>query len=84
MAKRKEALEDLCVDFIMTFEELHSILIAAGIDPENCEEAEIKMKHPQKEEASAQAEEWQKPLYRHLEGAGRYVLPASTGQAEAK
>ncbi len=42
VAKRKEALEDSCVDFIMTFEELHSILIAAGIDPENCEEAKIK------------------------------------------
>ena len=42
VAKRKEALEDSCVDFVMTFEELHAILKAAHIDPKECKEAEIK------------------------------------------
>lgn len=38
VAKRKEALEDSCVDYIMTFEELASVFEAAGIDPSKCEE----------------------------------------------
>lgn len=39
VAKRREAMEDSCVDFIMTFEELASVLEAAQIDPAGCEEA---------------------------------------------
>ena len=42
VAKRREALEDSCVDYIMTFEELSSVFEAAGIDPSACEESEVK------------------------------------------
>ena len=38
VAKRREAMEDSCVDYIMTFEELASVFEAAGIDPALCEE----------------------------------------------
>ena len=38
VAKRKEAMEDSCVDHIMTFEELASVFEAAGIDPAACED----------------------------------------------
>ena len=38
VAKRREAMEDSCVDYIMTFEELASVFEAAGIDPAQCEE----------------------------------------------
>ena len=48
VAKRREAMEDSCVDFIMTFEELGSVLEAAGIAPETCEAAALPV------EASAQ------------------------------
>lgn len=37
VAKRREAMEDSCVDHIMTFEELASVFEAAGIDPASCE-----------------------------------------------
>ena len=42
VAKRREALEDSCVDFVMTFEELHSVFTAAQIDPKTCAESVIK------------------------------------------
>jgi [FeFe] hydrogenase (group B1/B3) len=38
VAKRREAMEDSCVDHIMTFEELASVFEAAGIDPASCED----------------------------------------------
>ena len=42
VAKRKEALEDSCVDFVMTFDELEALFDAAGIVPANCEPAELR------------------------------------------
>ena len=42
VAKRKEAMEDSCVDYVMTFEELSALFEAAGINPSACEEAELK------------------------------------------
>ncbi|MEG1912208.1 MAG: monomeric [FeFe] hydrogenase [Cloacibacillus sp.] len=48
VAKRKEAMEDSCVDYVMTFEELAALFEAAHIDPSKCAEAELKA------EASAQ------------------------------
>lgn len=48
VAKRKEAMEDSCVDYVMTFEELAALFEAFKIDPCKCIEAKLK------EEASAQ------------------------------
>ena len=42
VAKRREAMEDSCVDYIMTFEELASLFDAAGIDPASCEDTVVK------------------------------------------
>lgn len=42
VAKRREAMEDSCVDYIMTFEELSSLFEAAGIDPAACKDTVIK------------------------------------------
>ena len=42
VAKRKEAMEDSCVDYVMTFEELEALFEAAGITPSKCEAAELK------------------------------------------
>lgn len=36
VAKRKEAMEDSCVDYVMTFEELAALFEAAGIKPQEC------------------------------------------------
>lgn len=44
VAKRREALEDSCVDYVMTFEELAALFEAAGIKPAECEEAAITRK----------------------------------------
>lgn len=48
VAKRREALEDSCVNYVMTFEELAALFEAAGVEPSKCAEAELR------EEASAQ------------------------------
>jgi len=42
VAKRREAMEDSCVDYIMTFEELASLFDAADINPAECEDTVIK------------------------------------------
>ncbi len=41
VAKRHEGLEDPLVDFVITFEELGALFSAAGIVPEECDEAEL-------------------------------------------
>lgn len=41
MAKRVEALQNPAVDYVLTFEELGAMLIAAGIDVQECESAVI-------------------------------------------
>ena len=41
VAKRREAMEDSCVDYIMTFEELSSLFEASEIDPSACNETLI-------------------------------------------
>lgn len=38
VAKRREAMEDSCVDYVMTFEELEALFEAAGITPSECED----------------------------------------------
>ncbi len=41
IAKRKEAIENELIDFVLTFEELGSMFIAAGIDVCECDEIEL-------------------------------------------
>lgn len=42
IAKRKEAQRDECVDYVMSFEELHSVLVGLGIEVENAKEYGMK------------------------------------------
>ena len=42
IAKRKEAQRDECVDYVMSFEELHSVLVGLDIEVENAKEYGMK------------------------------------------
>lgn len=48
IAKRKEALSDSCVDYVLTFEELDALFAAKGIDVAKCTESELE-NHPSDE-----------------------------------
>jgi len=48
IAKRKEALSDPYVDYVLTFEELEALFGAKGIDVANCVESELE-NHPSDE-----------------------------------
>ncbi len=68
IAKRKEARRDECVDYIMTFEELDSVLTGMGISIEDAEPFKVPFKSIQSAHAFAQTGGVMGAVKLHFEG----------------